>query len=158
MKRASGYTVMELLVTVSLLVALTGISLISIASPRQLLEKETVLAQVSALVSQVQLEPLVKGQSVKLSFTPWTLWVNDQKRLEFPQNGPWQWKSEIKDLTIQPDNHFSAINQDGEAENLPQAITLTYNQSNVAFLTLNPAQGSIRFTKASESPDDTCQN
>lgn len=155
MKRGCGYTVMELLITVSLLTILTSISLISIASPKRLLEKETVLAEVSQLINQIQLEPMLKGQASKVSFTPWVVWVNEQKRLEFPQDSGWQWETAVKDLSIQPDNTLSIIDSKGQAVHLPQEVVLTYNQSRVAAIRLTPDQNVIRVVRVSEL-NDTC--
>lgn len=141
----SGYTLLELLVTLSILGVLTSISFISIAAPLGLLKKESQISHLSNLFQLSQLHSLLTGESTQLSFTPWVLWINDRKALEFSKDSPWQWQTTINTVQIQPDGNLQITTSEGKTSLLPQQAILTYNQEGVAWVDLNPTQGTIRI-------------
>jgi len=155
-KHQPGYTVLELLITVSILLALTGISLISFAAPRYLFEKETVIAQMTEVVNQARLQPMLQGQATTLSITSGTLWLNDEKRLEFTPQSGWQWKGNISLITIQPDTSLSIRSTNGKTESTPQEAVLTYNQERVAAIVFNPQSGTICIEKSGNIAHAPC--
>jgi len=151
-----GYTVLELLITVSILMALTGISLISFAAPRHLIEKETLLVQVTETIQQARLQPMLQGKAATISITPWTMWLNDKKQVEFTATSGWQWKGNISLITIQPDTSLSIRSTNGKIETTPQEAVLTYNQSRVAAIVLNPQSGTICIEKNGSPAHVSC--
>jgi hypothetical protein len=121
-----------------------------------LLKKEILLFQIAEIMNQVKMEPLFTGHPTTLSFTPWALWVNDKKRLEFPLHGAWEWKSKIKDLKFQANSTVVAIGTDGRIVPLPQAVILTYNKNSAAKILFDPSRKWVCFIKTGELKHDTC--
>jgi Tfp pilus assembly protein FimT len=158
MKRVNGYTVIELLVTVSIMTVLTGISLISIAAPGKLLEKSTLLNQISTSLNQAETDTLVTGKTVTVSITPFALWIGDTKQLEWPEASGWQWHGDIKDITLKPDGSLSLTDTSGDIQTSPKEVVLTYNQKRVALLHLDPLAGTLSFRQSSEPSHDICPN
>jgi prepilin-type N-terminal cleavage/methylation domain-containing protein len=145
MKAPRGYTLLELLITVGILSTLAGISLTSIAAPQRMLEKEAMVARISSNLDRVQMQALLTGHPTTLSWTPWVLWQDEKKLIEFEQNGPWQWGSSIQNLQIRGDASLSLTDSRGRMSFLPQTLSLTYNQKQVALVAVDPQTGSLEI-------------
>lgn len=138
MKKAQGYTLLELMLTVSLLAILTGLSLISIASPRLLMEAQNQKNQVAQIIAKAQLQPLLTGQATQLIFTPWALWMNERKVMELPQGGGWQWQTNIDKVRLSANGSIQLIMATGQSSASPQMAILTYNQTRMVEVEINP--------------------
>ncbi len=146
--RPKGYSLLELLVTLTILTALTGVSLIGFASPKALLDRESTLTLVANLLENAQLRSLFTGKTTTLSWTPYAWWMNEQKTLDFGTNSPWRWQNEIQSVQLQADGGLSVTDQNGQDSTLPQAVKLFYNQTQVAQLVIVPSENEIRFQRA----------
>ena len=135
---AKGYTLLELMLCISILTVLTGISLISVAAPQQLLTVQSYQMQARQLLTQTRLTALLTGRSITLSITPWIWWVDEQKALTLMSDSGWRWQTDVNKINWDAKGHFALIDTRGQMVTIPQMLRLTYNQEEKVWINLDP--------------------
>jgi prepilin-type N-terminal cleavage/methylation domain-containing protein len=145
--KQNGYTLLELLIAVSILLVITGISLVGIASPRTMLEKESMISEITQILTQAQLTSVLRGTTVTLSFTPVALWIDEVKRLEFNEASGFRWKTDISKLVFHGNGDTTVLDSNGRSDTLSKAVQLTYNQKAIASVQIDSDASSFKFVQ-----------
>lgn len=135
---AQGYTLLELMLCISIITVLTGVSLISVAAPQQLLTIQSYQMQARQLLTQTRLTTLLTGRPISLSVTPWIWWIGEQKALTLTPESGWRWQSDVSKVNWDAQGHFALIDTRGQMVNTPQMLRLTYNQKEKVWIHLDP--------------------
>lgn len=133
-----GYTLLELLLSISILTALTGISLIGIAAPQQLLTVQQYQMQARQVFTQARLTALLTGHPVMVNLTPWVWWLDEEKAISFPQDSGWRWQTNLSKIKWNDQGRFALIDTQGAVMTTPQTLQLTYNQKEKVWIDLDP--------------------
>jgi prepilin-type N-terminal cleavage/methylation domain-containing protein len=137
-KRLSqGYTLLELMLCISILTVLTGISLISVAAPQQLLTIQGYQIQAKQRLTQARVTAMLTGHSVSISLTPWVWWLDEEKAFTIPQESGWRWQTNLSKITWDAHGHFTLIDTQGQRCLTPQMLQLTYNQKEKVWIDLD---------------------
>lgn len=150
-RQAMGYTLLELLVTISIMAVLATISMTSFASPNFLLQAEGKKSEISQLLAKAQLNPILSGQKLEVSFTNLAVWLNDNKRMVFDADTGWRWETDIGKVIFLTDGSLTMINARGLSVDTPQTVFLTYNQKHVLRLDFNPKTQSVQVVNDSSA-------
>jgi prepilin-type N-terminal cleavage/methylation domain-containing protein len=141
---ATGYTLLELMLCISIITVLTGISFISVAAPQQLLAVQSQRIEAHRILTQVRLASLLAGRSITLSITPWIWWRDEQKALILAPESGWRWQTELSKINWNEKGQFSLINTQGQEVGTPQTLRLTYNQKEKFRIEFDPQSQRIQ--------------
>ncbi len=135
---AKGYTLLELLLCISIITVLTGISLISVAAPQQLLTVQSYQMQTRQTLMQARLTAMLTGHPVTLSITPWIWWLDERKALTLMPDSGWRWQTDLSKLKWDARGQFILTDTHGQIVTTPQTLRLTYNQKEKVRIDLDP--------------------
>jgi prepilin-type N-terminal cleavage/methylation domain-containing protein len=133
-----GYTLLELMLCISIITVLTGISLISVAAPQQLLTEQSYLIQARQVLTQTRLAAMLTGRSITLSVTPWIWWSDEQKVLTLPPESGWRWQTDLSKIHWDVQGHFVLTDTQGQMVSIPKTLQLTYNQKEKVWISFDP--------------------
>lgn len=137
-KLAQGYTLLELMLCISIITALTGISLISVAAPQQLLTVQSYQMQARQVLTQTRLMAMLTGRPITLSITPWIWWLDEQKSMTLIPDSGWRWQTDLSKINWDEKGYFDLTNTQGKTVTTPQTLRLIYNQKETVWIEINP--------------------